>query len=77
MRIDSSQIHVRHHANTSQVKSSANALNPFPERQLAAASYLRKEGERINSYVLAQVRTFLFFSSQSAVKSKDTNEKMK
>jgi hypothetical protein len=38
-----------------QVKSSANALNPFPERQLAAASFLRKEGERINSYVLAQV----------------------
>ena len=29
--------------------------NPFPERQLAAASYLRREGERIQSYILAQV----------------------
>jgi hypothetical protein len=38
-----------------QVKSNAGGLNPFPERQLAAASYLRKEGERIQSYVLAQV----------------------
>jgi len=36
-----------------QVKTAV--LNPFPERQLAAASYLRKEGERIQSYVLAQV----------------------
>merc|ERR1719181_1949903 len=38
-----------------KTKNEANALNPFPERQLAAASYLRKEGERIQSYVLAQV----------------------
>jgi len=38
-----------------QVKTNVGVLNPFPERQLAAASYLRKEGERIQSYVLAQV----------------------
>jgi len=38
-----------------QVKTNAGVLNPFPERQLAAASYLRKEGDRIGSYVLAQV----------------------
>jgi hypothetical protein len=38
-----------------EVKTTSAALNPFPERQLAAASYLRKEGERIQSYVLAQV----------------------
>merc|ERR1719174_3684089 len=38
-----------------EVKTASAALNPFPERQLAAASYLRKEGERIQSYVLAQV----------------------
>merc|ERR1719387_2699591 len=38
-----------------QVKTNVGVLNPFPERQLAAASYLRREGDRIQSYVLAQV----------------------
>merc|ERR1719281_1746370 len=38
-----------------QLQVKTTTLNPFPERQLAAASYLRKEGERIQSYILAQV----------------------
>merc|ERR1719271_1839475 len=38
-----------------QIQAATTVLNPFPERQLAAASYLRREGERIQSYILAQV----------------------
>lgn len=38
-----------------QIQAATTVQNPFPERQLAAASYLRREGERIQSYILAQV----------------------